>query len=103
MCIRDRVIRFERQAPGVEREDLDGELVAMDQIGEHHVFGTEAAGKSRRREIVGDGTQQRARGGNAGGKAVEQGRVVELEPRVHAGSWATRRMKSGCVWSAAAW
>ena len=32
-----------------------------------------------------------------------QGRVVEIEPGVHAGSWAMWRRKSGCAWSAAAW
>jgi hypothetical protein len=57
----DQVVGLDRQATGVEREDLDVQAVANDQIGEHHVFGAEAAGEGRWREGVGDLAQQAAR------------------------------------------
>lgn len=92
----DQLVGLGWQATGVEREYFDGQPVADDQIGEHHVLGAETAGEGRRREIVGDFAQQGARGGDLAGNRVEQGRVFEIEVGVHAFALSPRRRNSGC-------
>ena len=38
----NQVIGLGGQTTGIERKNLDGQFVAHNDIGEHHVFGTEA-------------------------------------------------------------
>ena len=49
-----QVVGFSRQAAGIEREDLDWRVDGIDEVGQHHVLGTEAVGENGRRELVGD-------------------------------------------------
>ncbi|MPN62270.1 hypothetical protein SDC9_210017 [bioreactor metagenome] len=102
----DQVTGFGRQAAGVEREVLDGELFRADQVGKHHVFGAQAVAQRGRRILGSDFFQQCDSLLRLARDRVEQCGVVEIEgpDRRHlAIPHAVRRRNNGCGWSTAAW
>ena len=54
----DQRVGLARQATGIEGQDCDRQRVACDQIGQHHILGTEAAGQRGRSMARGDPLQQ---------------------------------------------
>ena len=79
----DQVVGFQWQAAGVERKNLDVELLTEDQVGEHHVFGAEAVGKCGRGKFAGDLPEQGACAYGFCGDGIKQCLIVQIDGNSH--------------------
>ncbi len=105
-----QVVGFGRQAAGVEREDLDRQAFAQNDVGQHHIFRAEAVGKSHLLLVAEffyciskqlqhtlafapdsglQGVRQLRRSGRVGSSRAQQGdfsvHCAPLEKRLHTG------------------